>query len=149
MRQDDLPGGDLKILNLIHNFLCIGNCLRVLCKQIYHFLRCFQEFLPCVMHAGCIVEVSSCIETDKDTVGIVIVGIDKMHIIGGDHFNIMFSGHLYEDLIHQLLFRMSMVLQFQVKIFPKDLKVFQQHRFCLFLSMHPYNSWYLTAKAGR
>jgi len=149
MRQDDLFRGDLIIFNLVHNFLCIGNCLGILCEKVCHFLLCLQEFLPGIMHARCIVEVPSGIEANKDTVSFIISCVYIMHIISGDQFNIMFSGQLHKDFIHHFLLRMPMVLQFQVKISPKDLKEFQQHCFCLFLPVHPYNGWNLPAQAGR
>ncbi len=84
MRQYDLLGRDLIIFHPVNNILCVGNGFRVVGKKFRHFLWRFQVFLSGIMHPGGIVEVFPCIEADQDAMGIIVFGMDKMHIIGGD-----------------------------------------------------------------
>ncbi len=113
--QQDVMG-QFEIFYLFHDLARVFKIFGMPGKHLCHFLGTLEVFLSRIEHLGLFVEFLSGIETYEDPVRLVIVGIDEMHVVGGDALHAVFGGKLFQTRVHNHLLVMAVTLQFEIII---------------------------------
>ncbi len=102
----------------LRHFQSVLNGFRHIGKQGLHFLRRPQvKLFLHVAHAFGVVEIALGANADQAIVGMGITFFDVMNIVGCNQLQSEFLGPANEVVIDLGLFRDSVVLEFQIKIF--------------------------------
>ena len=106
----------LKGLYLLHDFARVFQVFGMFGKQGRHFIGALEVFLPRIEQFGFLVELLARIEAYQDFVRLVVVGVHKMHVVGGDALDVVFGGKLFQTGVHNLLLFVPVPLHFEIVI---------------------------------
>ena len=133
-RQLHLMEGDGHIAALRDLVGAVQGFRRIGKEPAHLFLGLQIVLTALIAHAVRVADLLSCLDAQKDVVGFGIVRVGIVRVVRRDERNPCLGGKAHESLVHQLLLRDPVILQFQEKVvFPEDLPVVESCLLCLLI----------------
>ena len=115
-RELSLAEGDRDIASL-RDFLCVSDCLRHKAEQRGHLLgRLYIILAALVAHAVLVHDLLSCLDAEKNVVGINVLFVGVVAVICTDEREALLVMHTDKLPVHMLLFGNAVVLKFKEEI---------------------------------
>ena len=134
----------------LRNLMSVLQRLQSIWEKLCHFFRgCHIILTAFIAHSIIICQLLVCLQTEKNIVRCCIFCHCIMHIVGCYQINSCFFVHTEKLLINYLLFRNSMILQFQEEVsFSKNILISQSCCLRIFVHASLKISGYFTCQAG-